>query len=397
MNRIYLDHNATTAVRSEVLEAMLPFFERNYGNASSLHSFGREARKAMEEARAKVAAVLNCEPNEIVFTGSGTEADNHAIIGVFFANRARGQHIVTSKTEHHAVLHACEYLEKHHGASVTYLGVDSHGKTDPETVKESLTDKTQLVSIMHANNEVGTIQPLPEIAAVCREKGILLHTDAVQTFGKIETDVKKLGTDLLSLSAHKIYGPKGVGALYVRKGTKLHALIHGGGHERNRRAGTENVAGIVALGLAAEVASKEREEQAKRLSTLRDRLWKGIEQKIPNIRRNGHSVESLPGTLNVSFEFIEGESILLSLDVKGVAASSGSACTSGSLEPSHVLAAMGVPTEVAQGSVRFSLGRENTEQEIDYVLQELPPIIERLRQMSPITPRASCSIGGKAS
>jgi cysteine desulfurase len=397
MNSIYLDHNATTAVRPEVLEAMLPYLKDGYGNASSLHSFGREARKAIEEARGKVAGVLNCDPSEVVFTGSGTESDNHAITGVFFANRDRGQHLVTSRVEHHAVLHTCQYLEKQHGATAAYLEVDGFGQVEPGSVSRALTDKTLLVSVMHANNEVGTIQPLSAISAVCREKGVYLHTDAVQTFGKLDTDVQKLGVDLLSLSAHKIYGPKGVGALYIRKGTRLHALIHGGGHERNRRAGTENVAGIVALGRAAELASREREELSNRLALLRDRLWQGMEQKIPSIRRNGHPQQSLAGTLNVCFEFIEGESILLSLDVKGVAASSGSACTSGSLEPSHVLAAMRVPTEVAQGSVRFSLGRENTEHDIDYLLQELPGIIERLRQMSPIMPRRSCEFNGRAS
>ncbi|MBI4726392.1 cysteine desulfurase NifS [candidate division TA06 bacterium] len=397
MPAIYFDHNATTPVRPEVLEAMLPFYQNGYGNASSLYALGREARQAIEESRRKIAAVLNCEPAEIVFTGSGTEADNHAIKGVFFANRVGRSGLVTSKIEHHAVLHSFEYLEKHHGAKTVYLGVDGEGLVDLEGLSQAITPETALVSIMHANNEVGAIQPLPEISKICRDQNVYLHTDAVQTFGKIETDVKKLGVNLLSLSGHKIYAPKGVGALYIKKGTRIHPLIHGGGHEKNRRAGTENVAGIVALARAAELAAGERESQALKLTELRERLWQGLQKNISHLRRNSPSDLGLPGTLNVSFEFIEGESILLLLDIKGIAASSGSACTSGSLEPSHVLAAMGVPTETAQGSVRFSLGRENTEQEVDYVIAELPAIISRLRQMSPIAPRESCRINDKSS
>lgn len=397
MTAIYFDHNATTPVRPEVLEAMLPYYQSGFGNASSLHARGRAARQAIEESRRKIAAVLNCEPSEIVFTGSGTEADNHAVKGVFFANRAGRPGLVTSKIEHHAVLHSLEYLEKHHGAKAAYIGVDPEGRLDLETLKQAVTPETALVSVMHANNEVGTIQPLPEIAAICHSQNAYFHTDAIQTFGKIGTDVKKLGVDLLSLSGHKIYAPKGVGALYIKKGTKIHPLIHGGGHEKNRRAGTENVAGIVALGVAAELAAGEMATQAQKLAELRERLWQGLQKNISHIRRNGPEDQGLPGTLNVSFEFIEGESILLSLDIKGVAASSGSACTSGSLEPSHVLAAMGVPTETAQGSVRFSLGRENTEQEVDYLIAELPAVITRLRQMSPIAPKESCRIDGKSS
>jgi len=397
MPAIYFDHNATTPVRPEVLEAMLPYYQNGYGNASSLHAQGRAARQALEDSRRKIAAVLNCEPAEIVFTGSGSEADNHAIKGVFFANRPGRAGLVTSKIEHHAVLHSFEYLEKHHGAKPVYLGVDAEGLLDLDALKQAVTPETAIVSIMHANNEVGTIQPLAEISAICRAKNVYLHTDAIQTFGKLETDVKKLGVDLLSLSGHKLYAPKGVGALYIKKGTKIHPLIHGGGHERNRRAGTENVAGIVALAKAAELAAGERESQARKLAGLRERLWQGLQKNISHIRRNGPKDSGLPGTLNISFEFIEGESILLSLDIKGIAASSGSACTSGSLEPSHVLAAMGVPTETAQGSVRFSLGRENTEQEVDYVIAELPAIISRLRQMSPIAPKESCRINGKSS
>jgi len=395
MPSIYFDHNATTPVRPEALEAMLPYYQKNYGNASSLYALGRAAHQAIESSRQKLAAILNCEPAEIIFTGSGTESDNHAIKGVFFANGAKGSGLLTSKIEHHAVFHSFEYLEKYHGAKAVYVGVDQDGLLDLESLTQAVTPETVLVSIMHANNEVGSIQPLAEISKICRSQNVYLHTDAVQTFGKIETDVKKLGVDLLSLSGHKIYAPKGVGALYIKKGTRIHPLIHGGGHEKNRRAGTENVAGIVALARAAELATEERDTEAVRLAGLRERLWQGLKEKISHIRRNGSPGSSLPGTLNVSFEFIEGESILLSLDIKGIAASSGSACTSGSLEPSHVLAAMGVPTEIAQGSVRFSLGRENTDQDVDYAITELPAIISRLRQMSPIAPKESYQINGK--
>ncbi len=397
MEYIYLDHSATTPVRDEVLQAMLPFYGPEFGNPSSIHSLGREVRQSIEASREKVAKALNCDPSEVVFTGSGTESDNQAIKGAVFANRDRGDHIITTKIEHHAVLHTFEYLQKHFNIRTTFLGVDRHGLVDPEELKRAINQKTILVSVMQANNEVGTIQPLPELANICRENKVLFHSDAVQAFGKLETDVKTLGVDLLSLSAHKIYGPKGVGALYVKKGTRLHPLIHGGGHERNRRAGTENAAGIVGLGTAAELAAGERLAQGDRLSALRERLWQGIKKNIPHVRRNGHPEKSLPGTLNVSFEYIEGEGILLSLDMKGIAASSGSACTSGSLEPSHVLAAMGVPTEIAQGSLRFSLGRDNTEQQMDYAVEVLAQAVARLREMSPIAPRPSCGIAGKSS
>ena len=396
MSTIYFDHNATTPVRPEVLEAMLPFLGEQYGNASSIHRLGRQARQAVEEARIKVAAALGCEASEVVFTGSGTESDNHAIKGTFFAGREKGDHLITSRIEHHAVLHTVEHLEKHHGARATYLGVDQHGAVDPDQVRLAITDRTLLASVMHANNEVGTIQPIADIARICRERGVLLHTDAIQAFGKMDCDVKELGVDLLSISGHKVYAPKGVGALYVRKGTKLHSLLHGGGHERNRRASTENVAGIVALGAAAELAARDRAQESATLAGLRDRLWQGISGAITNVRRNGHPEHTLPGTLSVCFEYIEGESVLLSLDLKGIACSSGSACTSGSLEPSHVLAAMGVPTEVAQGSVRFSLGRGNTAEEVDAVVGVLKEAVARLRSMSPITPKSTCG-GGVAS
>lgn len=397
MEQIYLDHNATTPVREEVLQAMLPFYGPRYGNASSIHALGREAKKAIEQSREKVAAILKCDPSEVVFTGSGTEADNQAIKGVVFANREKGNHIITTRIEHHAVLHTFEYLQKYFDIKTTFLGVDRNGRVDPEELKKSITQNTILVSVMHANNEVGTVQPMPELAEICHQHKIVFHTDAVQSFGKLATEVKELGVDLLSLSAHKIYGPKGVGALYIKKGTRMHPLIHGGGHERNRRAGTENVAGITGLGVASELAFQEMARQGQRLAALRERLWQGIEKNIPYVRRNGHPEMSLPGTLNVSFEYIEGEGILLSLDMKGIAASSGSACTSGSLEPSHVLAAMGVPTEVAQGSLRFSLGRDNTEKQADYTVEVLTQAVSRLREMSPISPRSSCGLEGKAS
>lgn len=392
MKSIYMDHNATTPLRAEVLEAMLPYLKESFGNASSIHAFGREAAKGINQARQQVAAALGCQPEEVVFTGCGTEADNQAIKGIAYAHRERGDHIITTPIEHHAVLHTCQHLERQ-GFRVTYLPVDEYGMVDPDDVRQAITDRTVLVSIMHANNEVGTVQPLAEIGRIAREKGVTFHTDAVQTFGKLPTKVDELGLDLLSLSAHKLYGPKGVGALYVRKGTRLDPLLHGGHHERNRRAGTENVAGIVGLGRAVELALAEMEEEAGRLATLRDQLWEGIAANIEGVRRNGpppallraSPAQALPGTLNVCFEYIEGESIILSLDMKGVAVSSGSACTSDSLEPSHVLLAMGVPPAIAQGSVRFSLGRDNTAEQVDHVLAELIPIIERLRAMSPFS------------
>jgi len=396
MKSIYMDHNATTPLRAEVLEAMLPYLKEEFGNASSIHAFGRRAAIGINEVREKVAGALGCRPEEVVFTGCGTEADNQAIKGVAHVHRERGDHIITTQIEHHAVLHTCQYLEKQ-GFQVTYLPVDEYGMVDPDDVRQAITDRTILVSIMHANNEVGTVQPLAEIGRIVKEKKVTFHTDAVQTFGKLPTKVDELGVDLLSLSAHKLYGPKGVGALYVRKGTRLDSLLHGGHHERNRRAGTENVAGIVGLGWAVELALAEMEEEAHRQATLRERLWEGIAANVEGVRRNGRPsallraspTQALPGTLNVCFEYIEGESIILSLNMKRVAVSSGSACTSDSLEPSHVLLAMGVPPAMAQGSIRFSLGRDNTAEQVDYVVAELPAIIERLRAMSPFSERES--------
>ena len=385
MRRIYLDHNATCPLEDRVLSGMLPYLKENFGNASSLHSFGREAREAVEKAREEVAQLLNAEPSEIIFTSGGTEANNMAIKGYCWKNRDKGNHIITSSIEHHAVLNPMKQLEKQ-GFEVTYLPVDGRGRVSPEDLRKAITPRTILVSIMMANNEVGTVEPIKELVEVTREKGIAFHTDAVQAVGKIGVDVNLLGVDFLSLSAHKIYGPKGVGVLYIRKGRKIEPLITGGHHERNLRAGTENVAGIVGLGIASRIAREEMEEEGRRLRELRDRLKEGIQERIPHIRINGDPENGLPNTLNISFEYVEGESIILNLDLQGVAVSSGSACTSGSLEPSHVLMAMGVPPVTAQGSIRFSLGKGNTREDIDRVLEILPPIIEKLRRMSPLYP-----------
>jgi cysteine desulfurase len=381
MKRIYMDHNATTPLREEVLEAMLPYLREEFGNASSLHFFGMRARRAIESAREQVAAALRAQPREIVFTGCGTESDNQAIKGVAFANRSRGDHIVTSRIEHKAVLQTCQYLEKQ-GLRVTYLPVDQYGVVNPNDVAQAITDRTVLVSVMFANNEVGTIQPVAEIAQVCRERDVYFHTDAVQAVGKLPIDVNKLGVDMLSLSAHKFYGPKGVGALYVRKGVKVDPLLHGGHQERGRRAATENVAGIVGLGKAIELRLGEMAAEAERLATLREQLYAGLTAHIDHVYLNGHPTERLPGTLSLCFDYVEGEAIIMGLDLSGVAVSSGSACTSASLEPSHVLLAMGVRPAVAQGSIRFSLGRGNTAADVDTVLETLPPIVERLRAMS---------------
>ncbi|MBM3242348.1 cysteine desulfurase NifS [Candidatus Poribacteria bacterium] len=385
MKRIYLDHNATTPVHPEVKEAMLPYYEEFFGNASSVHSYGREAREAIDVAREQVAELIGASsPTEIVFTSGGTESDNHAIKGTaYFQVNKKGNHIIISPIEHHAVENTCEYLEKK-GFEVTHLKVDKYGVIDLQSLEDAIKDTTILISVMHANNEVGTIQPLAEVGKIAKERGIILHTDAVQSVGKIPVDVNDLGVDLLSLSGHKIYGPKGIGALYIRKGTRIDSLLHGGHHERNRRAGTENVPGIVGLGKAAELAKKNLESERKHLWMLTEKLRVGIQEKIEFVRQNGPIESRLPGTLNFSFEFIEGEGLILSLDMHGICVSTGSACTSGSLEPSHVLTAMGLSAEIAHGSVRFSLGRDNTEEEIDYVLEVLPNVVNRLRAMSPL-------------
>jgi cysteine desulfurase len=380
-----MDHAATTSADVEVVEAMKPFFTQKYGNPNSIHSFGQEAREAVEEAREKIARLIGANPSEIVFTAGGTEADNYAIKGIAWANQKKGNHIITSQIEHHAVLHSCQFLEKH-GFKVTYLKVDKYGLIDPEEVKKAITDQTILVTIMHANNEIGTIEPIKEIGKIVKEAGIYFHTDSVQTTGHIPIEVNDLGVDMLSISGHKLYGPKGVGALYLRKGTKIVNLIDGGAQEKNRRAGTENVTGMVGLGKAVELAEKRLAGgEVDKVVKLRDKLITGIMDRIENVRLNGHSTKRLPGNVNICFEFIEGESMLLNLDMKGVAASSGSACTSGSLEPSHVLLAIGLPPEIAHGSLRLTLGKDNTEEDIDYVLDILPKIIEKLRALSPFT------------
>lgn len=384
IRKVYLDNNATTRMREEVLDAILPYYKDVYGNASSVHQFGRVARVAIDKAREQVAALLGAAAGEeIIFTSGGTESDNFAIKGVAHALRHRGSHIITTAIEHSAILNACKCLEKD-GAKVTYLPVDASGLIKAEDVRRAITDKTVLVTVMYANNEVGTIEPVAEIAKACKEKNVYFHTDAVQAVGKVIFDVKSIGADLLSMSAHKIYGPKGVGAIYIKKGTKIDAIMHGGHHEMNKRAGTENVAGIVGLGKAAELARKEAAEEIKKLKELRDYFYKGLVSGIPHLRLNGDPEKRLPNTLNVGFKYLEGESIVLNLDLEGIAASTGSACTSGTLEPSHVLTAMGVDAADAQGSIRFSLGRDNTKDDIDYVLAVLPPIIQRLREMSPL-------------
>ncbi len=384
MNSIYLDNNATTRVEDEVLKSMTPFFTETYGNPSSVHEFGRKAKMAIEDARLAVSKFLGAKDlTEIVFTSGGTESDNLAVKGVAYALKSKGRHIVTSSIEHGAVLNACKQLEKE-GFEVTYLPVDGYGVVDLEALRSALRDDTILVSIMFANNEIGTIQPIKEISDIVKGKGIVFHTDAVQAVGKLKIDVQAMGIDLLSLSAHKLHGPKGVGALYIRKGVKISPIQHGGHHERNRRAGTENVPGIVGLGKAVEIAARDMDKDAGHMRTLRDTLFEGIKNSVKYIRLNGHPEKRLVNTLNVGFKYLEGESILLNLDMEGIAASTGSACTSGSLEPSHVLTAMGVEPSEAQGSIRFSLSKYNTKDDMAHVIKVLPPIIERLRAMSPL-------------
>lgn len=382
--RIYLDHAATTPVKPQVLEAMLPYFSERFGNPSSIYSYGREANRAIQDAREKVARVLNCDPREIVFTSGGTESDNLAIKGVAWYARLhqRGNHIITTAIEHHAVLHACQYLEKF-GFEVTYLPVDHYGLVRVEDVERAIRPDTILISVMYANNEIGTIEPIEEIGALARERGIVFHTDAVQAAGYLDLDVRKLHVDLMSLSAHKFYGPKGVGALYVRKGTPVLYQQQGGSQEMNRRAGTENVAGIVGMGAALELAYSEREKEFQHAVQLRDRLIDGIFRRIPFVQLNGHPERRLPNNANFCIDFVESESLLLSLDLKGICASSGSACTSGSIEPSHVLMAIGVPAQLAHGSLRLTVGSGNTVEEIDYTLDVLEEVVERLRRLSP--------------
>jgi cysteine desulfurase len=383
MRRIYLDYAATTPTHPEVVKAMLPYFTEVFGNPSGIYSCGQEAKGILEESRNKIANLIGAQDEEIVFTSGGTEADNFAIKGIAYANKARGNHIITSSIEHHAVLETCKFLEKR-GFRTTYLPVDSYGVISPDDVRQAITDKTILISIMHANNEIGTIEPITEIGNIAREAGIYFHTDAVQTAGHIPISVDEFGVDLLSMSAHKLYGPKGIGVLYIRKGTKMVPFMHGGGQERERRASTENVPGIVGFGRAVEIAQEEMDEEAERLTYFRDKLVDGFTERIDHTHLNGHPTNRLPNNVNISINFIEGESMCLNLDLQGICASTGSACSSSSLEASHVLLALGLPHEQAHGSLRFTGGKWTTEEEIDQVLEILPRVVDKLRAMSPL-------------
>jgi len=383
MRRIYLDYAATTPTHPEVVKTMLPYFTDVFGNPSSIYSYGQEAKGAIEGARTKVADLIGARDEEIVFTSGGTEADNFALKGVAFANELKGNHIITTSIEHHAVLETGKFLERR-GFNVTYLPVDEYGLVDPDDVSRAITDKTILISVMQANNEIGTIEPIAEIAKIAREEEIYFHSDAVQTVGHIPVNVNELGVDLLSMSAHKFYGPKGVGALYVRKGTKLTPFMHGGEQEKRRRAGTENVPGIVGFGKAAELAQQDMNQEAERLTSLRDKLITGLLERIDHIRLNGHPIVRLPHNVNISVDYVEGESMVLNLDLEGICASTGSACSSSSLEPSHVLLAIGLSHEQAHGSLRFTLGKWTTGEEIERVLDVLPKIVTKLRAMSPL-------------
>lgn len=383
MNTIYLDNNATTKTDEEVVKAMMPYLLENYGNPSSIYKIGRENRKVVEESREKIAEILNCKPDEIYFTSGGSESDNTAIRGIAYSYKNKGNHIITSKIEHPAVLETCKQLEKE-GFEVSYIGVNENGIINLEELKNAIKPTTTLITIMFANNEIGTVEPIEEIGKIAKENDIIFHTDAVQAVGSIKIDVKKLNIDSLSLSAHKFYGPKGIGVLYVRKGIKFNKFINGGHQERNKRAGTENVAGIVGLAKAMELAYRDLEDHNKKIKELRDYYVEQIKEKIPYIKINGDMEKRLPGNSNISFRFIEGESLLLNLDLKGICASSGSACTSGSLDPSHVLLAIGLPHEIAHGSLRISIGKYNTKEEIDYVVENLVEIVSRLREMSPL-------------
>lgn len=383
MKRIYLDYAATTPTDPEVAKAMLTYLTRVFGNPSSSHSFGLEAREAIEEARSKIAASIGARSDEIVFTSGGTEADNLALKGILLSKKSRGNHIITTTIEHPAVIETCKYLKKL-GFKVTYLPVDSYGLVDPDDLKKAITSKTALVSIMHANNEVGTIEPIADIAKITREAGIYFHTDAVQTVGHIPVDVNMLGVDLLSVSAHKLYGPKGIGALYVRKGTKITPLLHGGGQEKKRRSGTENTASIVGFAMAIELATQKMPAEAMRLTSLRNRLTTGILERIDDIRLNGHPSIRLPNNISISIDYIEGEAVMLNLDLEGIGVSTGSACSSSDHGPSHVFLAMGLPQEQAYGSLRITLGKWTTEPEIDHVLEVLVRVVRKLRVMSPL-------------
>ena len=378
--RVYLDHNASTPVHPDVVNAMLPYFEERFGNPSSVHGFGREARDAVEGAREQIAGFLRARADEIVFTSGGTESDNFAVKGVALA--AGTGHVITSQIEHHAVLRSCQHLETL-GFDVTYVPVDRNGMVNPDDVRRAIRADTVLVSIMHANSEVGTIEPIREIGQVTRERAVTFHVDGVQTFGKVPIDLEAFGIDLLSFSSHKVYGPKGVAGLYIRKGTRMISVQHGGDHERRRRAGTENVPAIVGFGKAVEVRARDMQAEAIRVTALRDRLWDGIRAAVPDVSLNGHPAERLPGTCNLCFRHVESESIVLGLDLKGIGVSAGSACTSGSVEPSYVLVAMGVPLEWSMGAVRCSLGRSTTAEDIGYVIESVEPLVAKLRSLSP--------------
>ncbi len=386
MRRVYFDHNATTPVDREVLEAMLPYFADEFGNASSIHSFGQRTRAAVERARESVAVLIGARPAEVVFTSGGTESDNLAVFGVVAAAAGNKKHVVTSQIEHHAVLNACQALEQR-GVEVTYVPVGSDGRVDSADVRRAIRPETVLITVMHANNELGALQPIEEIGRIAAEADIYFHTDAVQSAGKVPIDVNRLGVDLLSISGHKLYGPKGVGALYVRKGVRVEPLLYGGHHERDRRPGTENVAGIVGLGRAGELARERLATSAARLAALRDRLEEGLLAEIPHARVNGSRAYRTPNTTNITFPFIDGEALVIALDLKGIACSTGAACSSGAIEPSHVLTAIGLPPEDARASLRFSLGHENAAEDVEVALGVIPGVVERLRELSPVYKR----------
>ncbi|OGL44770.1 MAG: cysteine desulfurase NifS [Candidatus Schekmanbacteria bacterium RBG_16_38_10] len=381
--KVYMDYASTTPVRAEVADAMIPFIKEDFGNPQSLHSFGDKPKQAVDEAREKVAGLIGALPDEIYFTSSGTESNNFALKGIAFANQKKGKHIITSQIEHHSVLHSAKSLERQ-GFEVTYIPVDKFGMVDPQAVKSAIKKDTILVSILHSSNEIGSIEPIDEISKIVKEAGVVFHTDAVQTAGTIPVNVNEIGVDLLSITAHQFYGPKGIGAIYLRKGVRITPFIDGGIQENGRRAGTENVAGIVGMGKACELVKGEIPGRVKKLTLLRDKLISGILSKIDHAYLNGHPTKRLPGNVNISVEYVEGESMLLFMNIDGVAASSGSACTSKALKASHVLTAMGIAPEIAQGSLLFSLGAESSDEDVDYVSQILPPIVERLRKMSPL-------------
>lgn len=382
---VYLDHAATTYVKKEVLDEMMPFFTQSFGNPSSIYKLGQENKRAVDLAKERIAKAIGATPNEIYFTAGGCEADNWVIKGIAFANMNKGNHIITTAIEHPAIINSCKFLEKH-GFEVTLLGVDENGQVRLDELENAIKDNTILISVMFANNEIGTVQPIKEIAEIAKKHNVYFHTDAVQAVGSLRIDVKDLGVDMLSMSGHKFYGPKGIGALYIKKGTKIDSLIHGGGQEQGKRAGTENVPAIVGMGKAIELAYENFDETTNRIIALREKLINGVLNNIPHVRLNGHRTKRLPGNTNFSFSFIEGESLLLMLNMKGVAGSSGSACSSGSLDPSHVLLAIGLDHGTAHGSLRLTLGAETTEEDIDYVLGILPGIVEKLREMSPLKP-----------